>query len=495
MGGFEYLEKITPPKKPKELKEPAYLEEESWLVEEKIPKVRKQDLKTTAEVKKQLQLLKDAEKRLGQKGSELKQKQKQAQIWKVRLNKQEQQVKEKLHNELKQKQKQAEIWKARLDKQEQQVKEKLHKMTVMEREIKEKRAEVQTYEPQLAELHQQQDRLLEKEREIQHRQEDVHETEGRLGNMRYGNSDIVVIEADEYREKFLMLRPHTALITNLDHDHVDAFPTQESYREAFQRFVQRIQGGGQLILCAQDARLLPFRSHVPAGVTVRTYTCAADPSAADVVASLPVIRDGMQHFMVSVDGTPWATIELPVPGIHVALNATGAIAACLPYGLTPAVAVHALRAFRGVWRRFENIGPLNGATVISDYAHHPTELRALLAAARQWYPNRRLVLAFQVHQPARARVFADAFLDVLAQFDRVLLPDVYGVTGRDEDTSVSMCAWVEKLRAQGKDAHYVGPLSELPKVLPRHVEATDVVFVVGAGDIDGITRTMITPRP
>ncbi len=151
MGGFEYLEKITPPKKPKSLKEPTPLREESWLVKEKLPKVRKQDLKTIAEVKNQLQLLKDVEKRLGQKVSELKQKQKQAQLWK-----------------------------ARLEKQEQQVKEKLRKMAVMERGIKEKRAEVQTYEPQLAELHRQQDRLLEKEREIQHRQEDVHETEKHL---------------------------------------------------------------------------------------------------------------------------------------------------------------------------------------------------------------------------------------------------------------------------------------------------------------------------
>lgn len=151
MGGFEYLEKITPPKKPTIWEEAKPMEEESWLVEEKIPKVKKQDLKTTADIKKHLQLLKGVEKRLDQKVSELKKKQKQAQDWK-----------------------------ARLDKQEQQVKEKLHKMTIMEYELKEKRTEVQNYEPKLAELHQQQDRLLEKERELKHRQEDVHETEEHL---------------------------------------------------------------------------------------------------------------------------------------------------------------------------------------------------------------------------------------------------------------------------------------------------------------------------
>lgn len=151
MGGFEYLEKITPPKKPTIWKEAKPMEEESLFVEEKVPKVKKQDLKTTADIKKHLQLLKGIEKRLDQKVSELKKKQKQAQGWK-----------------------------ARLDKQEQQVKEKLHKMSVMEHELKEKRAEVQNYEPQLAELHQQQDRLLEKERELKHRQEEVHETEEQL---------------------------------------------------------------------------------------------------------------------------------------------------------------------------------------------------------------------------------------------------------------------------------------------------------------------------
>ena len=311
-----------------------------------------------------------------------------------------------------------------------------------------------------------------------------------VGNFRLGQSDLAVVEADEYRGHFLSLAPTALVITSLDHDHVDAFPTAEEYEAAFVQLLDRVRPHGTVVLCLADPRLVPFRSRVRADVTVRAYVLSDDPHAADVVVSHPAARAGRQEFSLWVQGQAWGPQALSVPGDHVVLNAAGAIAAAIPFGLTPEAVSRGLSSFRGIWRRFEAVGTLEGAPLISDYAHHPTELRALAAAARQWYRDRRLVIAFQPHQHARSRAFAPAFIEALTLFDAVILADVYGVAGREESAPVSSRDWVLALKDRGGAAVYAPSLDEVARAIRNTVRAHDVVFIVGAGDIDLVARRL-----
>lgn len=309
-----------------------------------------------------------------------------------------------------------------------------------------------------------------------------------VGNFRRGQSDIAVVEADEYREHFLALSPTIAVVTSVDYDHVDAFPTPESYAAAFAAFVQRVGAGGTVVLAAQDAAVMRLRSHVTTGCTVTTFALSAEPGTADVVATSPVVRKGRQRFQLTVRGQDWGLLELTVPGEHVVRNAAAAVAATLPFAVSPDTVRRALETFHGTWRRFEVVGTVNSAPVISDYAHHPTELRALAAAVRQGYPGRRVLIAFQPHQHARTRAFGTAFLEALAVFDAVILAEVYDVTGREESERVTTKDWVAPLQEHGRTVTYASTLDMVAEELQQQATSADVVLVVGAGDIDTVAR-------
>ncbi|MDP3685902.1 MAG: UDP-N-acetylmuramate--L-alanine ligase [bacterium] len=320
---------------------------------------------------------------------------------------------------------------------------------------------------------------------------------GTVGNFRFGSSDIAVVEADEYQRHFLHLQPTVALVTSLDHDHVDSYPTVADYSAAFVDFLQRVRVGGTVVLSAADPVALALRAHVPPGVRLVTYGIGESMRDADVHASEPTVENGRQTFRLTVRGTDWGIFVLPVPGRHVVLNAAGAIAATLPFQVSPEDARRALEQFRGIWRRFERVGDLNGAPVISDYAHHPTELRALAAAARQWYPNRRLVMAFQPHHRARAVAFHAEFVKALALFDAVVLAEVYDVAGR-EDTALRVTTrdWVDELRKLETEAQYAATLPELEALLRQQARPDDVLLLTGAGTIDSVARRLASlPHP
>lgn len=308
-----------------------------------------------------------------------------------------------------------------------------------------------------------------------------------VGNYRRGTSDIAVVEADEYRKHFLTLTPSVAVVTNVDHDHVDAFPTAGTYREAFAEFLGRVRAGGTVVLPAADPALEFLKASVPAGVAVSTFA-VGDPDAAAVVVSPPVVGGGQQEFRFFMEGHAWGSAALRVPGRHVVANAAAALAAVRPFGVDAETVRRVLGDYRGVWRRFERVGEVNGALVFSDYAHHPTELRALFDAARQWYPGRRFLLAFQPHQHARARVFAREFLSALSLFDVVILAEVYGVAGREEGEPVTTRAWVLELQRAGRSAAYAPTLEEVEAAIREHARPDDIVLVVGAGDIDTVAR-------
>lgn len=309
------------------------------------------------------------------------------------------------------------------------------------------------------------------------------------GNFRIGKSALAVVEADEYREHFVNLRPDVAIVTSLDHDHVDAFPTKADYAAAFVRFLRRVPRGGLVVVSRADPAVLALRSHLPTTVRTLTFGVGDGGADSDVRVSEPILRDGRQEFQARVCGRDWGTFVLAAPGRHLVANAAAAIAATKDCGATPDDARRALAGFRGTWRRFEIVGHVKGAVVISDYAHHPTEVRALLAAARQWYPSRRLLMAFQPHQRARAHAFAAAFHAVLEDVEALILAEVYEVTGREEESPrVTTRDWVEELRRAGRPAEYAPTLERVEQAVRAQAREGDVILFVGAGTIDRVAR-------
>ncbi len=317
---------------------------------------------------------------------------------------------------------------------------------------------------------------------------------GGLGNVRVGRGEMAVIEADEYRSHFLFLFPRTAVVTNVDYDHVDAFPAPADYEAAFAAFVRRVPAGGTVVLPWSDQATPALRSAVTPGASVLTFSVRSTPEAehGEVVAALSAGVEGRQDFSLNVSGKDWGAFSLHVPGVHMVSNVVAAVAAALPSGITPEVVRKVVKKFRGTWRRFEHVSTVNGAPLISDYAHHPTELNALAAAARQRYPRRRLLIAFQPHQRARTRAFAPEFLFALKAFDAVVLAEVYDVAGREEAEPVTTKAWVEPLRAAGRSAEYAPTLAAVADAIRTLAQPGDVVLVVGAGDIDTVARQLVS---
>jgi len=202
------------------------------------------------------------------------------------------------------------------------------------------------------------------------------------GNGRFGRGPHFVIEADEYDYMFLGLRPDVAVITNVEHDHPDLFPTPDAYRAAFRQFTERLPDGGRLVLCGDDAGATELLGELPTGrLTITTYGLG-DQVAVRALDVRPNQMGG-SDFIVARDGHSIGLARVRVPGLHNVRNALAAIVVALDLGLEFGLICRALAGFGGVQRRFQLVGEVGGVTVIDDYAHHPTEIRATL---RRWSP-------------------------------------------------------------------------------------------------------------
>jgi UDP-N-acetylmuramate--alanine ligase len=237
---------------------------------------------------------------------------------------------------------------------------------------------------------------------------------GELGtNARAGRGRPFVIEADEYDRMFHGLRPRVAVVTNLEMDHPDCYPTLAELREAFSVFLGGVQPGGAIIAGADSPELARVLAGRPAGgpeCVTYGYAAGAEYRVADVE---PNGRGGVD-FRVLRGGAEWGRVSLALPGAHNALNATAALLACARCGLAPAEAGRLLADFHGVRRRFEVKGCRAGVTVIDDYAHHPTEVRATLAAARGRYPGASIWAVFQPHTYSRMRALLGELVGALS---------------------------------------------------------------------------------
>lgn len=301
-------------------------------------------------------------------------------------------------------------------------------------------------------------------------------------NARPGSGRVFVAEADEYDYSFLWLRPSVAVITNIEHDHPDLFPTRESIEAAFGMFVERMRPGGTLVASADDAgcRRLVERLGAPAP---RVITFGAGPTADWRVEQVG------DEALVRAPGHPPMALALRVPGWHNRVNAVAALAAGAAIGIDPERLLGGLTEFTGVGRRFEERGQVAGVTVIDDYAHHPTEIRATIEAARERYPGRRLWVVFQPHTYTRTKQLLGDFAAALRLADRVVLTAIYAARETD-DLGVSS-ADIARLVA-GPPVEPIATPAEAGLVVARDAAAGDVVLVLGAGDIWKAGETLMT---
>ncbi|HUG14845.1 MAG TPA: UDP-N-acetylmuramate--L-alanine ligase [Thermomicrobiales bacterium] len=288
-------------------------------------------------------------------------------------------------------------------------------------------------------------------------------------NARQGSGDVFVVEADEYDYSFLWLRPRVAIVTNIEHDHPDIFPDFDSVLDAFARFVRGVTPGGQLVIAADDAgcRVLLERFALPDGVAAVTF---GERDADWTIDPGGVVR--------GPSGEVFA-LRLSVPGRHNQRNALSVLAAASGLGIDPVALVPGLESFGGVSRRFETLADSPALTVVSDYAHHPTEVAATIEAARERFPNRRVLAVFQPHTYSRTRLLLDEFASALDQADVVVLADIY--RSRETDTlGVSSSDIASRMRRRPSLA---GSPEDATTVARRLMRDGDVALVMGAGDI------------
>ncbi len=304
-------------------------------------------------------------------------------------------------------------------------------------------------------------------------------------NVRLGRGDYMVAEADESDASFLLLMPTIAVVTNIDPEHLDHYGTMERVREAYLNFINRLPfyGAAVLGIDSVNVRGLIAAARKP----IVTYGVAAD---ADLRAENIVIDGLATRFEVLRQGEPLGAVTIPTPGRHVALNGLAALAVALELGIPFATAARALASFSGITRRFEIKGEAAGRLVLDDYAHHPVEVRATLAAARAAF-RRRIVAVFQPHRYTRLRDLFDEFLTAFDDADVLYLDDVYAA-GEEPIADVSARRLCEALRARGHlEVRFIGDESDPAARLAAETVAGDLVITAGAGDVYRIGERLL----
>ncbi len=306
---------------------------------------------------------------------------------------------------------------------------------------------------------------------------------------RLGQGEYLVAEADESDGSFLLLQPVIALITNIDRDHLEAYESSfENLRKAFLEFLHHLPFYGAAVLCLDDPQIAEMIPAVTRAVVTYGLSDAADVRGSDLV------QEGrMMHFWVHVpnQASPFE-VSLNLPGAHNVRNALGAIAIAWELGLDLEAVVASLGSFQGIGRRFADVGrfvvPHGEVTVIEDYGHHPSELEATISAARNGWPDRRIVTVFQPHRYTRTRDLFDEFSQVLATSDVVVLTDIYPA-GEEVIDGVNSGALCQSIRARGRvNPILVSDVGDLPAELPAMLEDQDLVLLLGAGNIGHIAQ-------
>lgn len=301
------------------------------------------------------------------------------------------------------------------------------------------------------------------------------------GNAHLGAGEWFVVEACEHEAQMMKLKPEFIVITNLEPDHLDYYGTFERLQETFRTYVKKIPAS-QCIANVDDPEVMELFAGAREephtfGMTAGTLHCTSRETKNGLqVATLKDSRGG-EH-----------TLELRVPGVINVMNAMAAIEAARCAGVEINVAVRAAGKFPGSWRRFERVGEVNGAQVITDYGHHPTAIRETVQATREFFPGKRLVLVYQPHQHHRTAALYPEFVEALTKPDALILNEIYDVKGREreEDSEISsekLLVDVQGKRDERQHQWYARSLDEVSQLIRTHALPDDVILVMGAGDI------------
>lgn len=296
-------------------------------------------------------------------------------------------------------------------------------------------------------------------------------------NAYVGRGPELAIEADEYDRTFLALSPAVAVVTNVDHDHVDHFPTRQEYADAFLEFALRVVPGGTVVACVDDAgaRDLAERARERLRGRGEVLTYGTSPDADAWIADARTTADGATG-EVRLEARR-ILLSLRVPGLHNLRNATAAVLAAHRLGVPPSDAARALADVELPARRLEVLGRAGGITVVDDYAHHPTEIRASIAAMRAGTDGRVIAL-FQPHTPSRLRAFLDEFASALGEADLAIVAETFASARERADRE-----GLARSLAERAGAIHVPDAEAAARALADRVAEGDVVLVLGAGDI------------
>ncbi|HEX4808188.1 MAG TPA: UDP-N-acetylmuramate--L-alanine ligase [Bryobacteraceae bacterium] len=296
-------------------------------------------------------------------------------------------------------------------------------------------------------------------------------------NARVGKSSLLVVESDESDGSFLKLAPILAVVTNIDREHLDHYPSLDEIRDAFTDFVNRVPFYGAAVLCMEDENI----QHIFPSIRRRTITYGRTAQV-DLEIQDVALAPSASIFRVRRLDEDLGTFSLSVPGVHNVLNATAAIGVGLELDVPIEQIRQGLASFSGVDRRFSVRGFEHGITVVDDYGHHPTEVKATLAAAKL-SDYRRILVLFQPHRFSRTKFLIDDFGTAFHQADSVYVLDIYGASEPVLE-GVTAMALVEKMRSYGhRSAHYAGSMENGIAAAVDEAREGDLIITLGAGSV------------
>jgi UDP-N-acetylmuramate--alanine ligase len=306
-------------------------------------------------------------------------------------------------------------------------------------------------------------------------------------NAHLGTSDLMVVEADESDRSFLMLTPTIAVVTNIDREHMDYYHDMDDVRACFTSFVNKVPFYGASVLCLDDPNVQAIIPHVERRRMTYGLSAQADISAHGIRYD----QSFGSKFTVWRSGSEVGEVKLRVPGLHNVYNSLAAIAVGLELDVPFAQVAEALGSFVGAGRRFQYRGEVGGVLVIDDYGHHPTEIKATLAAAKIGSGGRRIVVLFQPHRYSRTHDLMEEFARSFNNADTLFITDIYAAS-EEPIEGVTAEALTEAIKRFGhKDARHIGPVEHGAATLRDHVQPGDLVLTLGAGTVSRVSEELL----
>ncbi|CAA7600288.1 UDP-N-acetylmuramate-L-alanine ligase [Acididesulfobacillus acetoxydans] len=304
------------------------------------------------------------------------------------------------------------------------------------------------------------------------------------GNARAGHGDLFLAESCEYRRHFLNYSPEFLIITNMEFDHPDYFTDLADVVQAFATFAAKVPPYGHIFVLDEDPNRALIHGQAP--VTTFGFTPEADVKATDIT-----FKNQGSSMRIFIHGQYAGDLDLHVSGRHNILNALAAIAFCQEIGVPAAEIFTGLSTFTGTKRRFEQLGIRDGALIMDDYAHHPTEIRSTLEGARLSFPDRRIRAIFQPHTFSRTEKLLREFSEAFQAADEVVVAEIFASAREQDLHTISAASLADLIQQQGKQARYIGTLEDIKNYLSQTLSPEDLVLTLGAGDIYKVGQGLV----